>query len=58
MSGLNDFLEEKLFGDEMKDKLVSALNEAVDIPFISEKTEGKIIDSLISVIFEVFRKAL
>jgi hypothetical protein len=58
MSGLNDFLEEKLFGEEMKDKLVSALNEAVDIPFISEKTEGKIIDSLISVIFEVFRKAL
>jgi hypothetical protein len=58
MSGLNDFLEEKLFGDEMKDKLVSALNEAVDIPFISEKTEGKIIDSLVSVIFEVFRKAL
>ena len=45
MSGLNDFLEEKLFGDEMKEKLVSALNEAVDIPFISEKTEGKIIDS-------------
>ena len=58
MSGLNDFLEEKLFGDEMKEKLVSALNEAVDIPFISEKTEGKIIDSLVSVIFEVFRKAL
>jgi|TARA_R100001244_G_C5091104_1_gene116405 hypothetical protein len=58
MSGLNDFLEEKLFGEEMKDKLVSALNEAVDIPFISEKTEGKIIDSLVSVIFEVFRKAL
>ena len=58
MSILNDFLEEKLFGDEMKEKLVSALNEAVDIPFISEKTEGKIIDSLVSVIFEVFRKAL
>jgi len=58
MSGLNDFLEEKLFGDEMKEKLVSALNEAVDIPFISEKTEGKIIDSLVSVIFEVFKKAL
>ena len=58
MSVLNEFLEEKLFGDEMKDKLVSALNEAFDIPFISEKTEGKIIDSLVSVIFEVFRKAL
>lgn len=58
MSIVNEFLEEKLFNDEMKDKLVEALNESIDIPFISEKTEGKILDSLVSVVFEVFRKAL
>ena len=58
MGILQEFLEEKLFNDETKDKLVKALNDAVDIPFISEKTEGKIIDSMISVVFEIFKKVL
>jgi hypothetical protein len=58
MGVLQEFLEEKVFNDETKEKLVKALNEAVDIPFISEKTEGKIIDSLISVVFEIFKKIL
>ena len=58
MGVLEEFLEEKVFNDETKDKLVKGLNDKVDIPFISEKTEGKIIDSLISVVFEIFRKVL
>tara|TARA_R100001530_G_scaffold56484_1_gene41252 strand:+ start:270 stop:458 length:189 start_codon:yes stop_codon:yes gene_type:complete len=58
MGVLEEFLEEKVFNDETKDKLVKALNDAVDIPFISEKTEGKIIDSMISVVFEIFKKVL
>ena len=58
MGVLQEFLEEKVFNDETKDKLVKALNDAVDIPFISEKTEGKIIDSMISVVFEIFKKVL
>ena len=58
MGVLEEFLEEKVFNDETKTKLVKALNDKIDIPFISEKTEGKIIDSLISVVFEIFRKVL
>jgi hypothetical protein len=58
MGVLEEFLEEKVFNDETKDKLVKGLNDKVDIPFISEKTEGKIIDSLISVVFEIFKKVL
>ena len=58
MGVLQEFLEERVFNDETKDKLVKALNDAVDIPFISEKTEGKIIDSMISVVFEIFKKVL
>jgi hypothetical protein len=55
---LQEFLEEKVFNDETKAKLVKSLNDAVDIPIISEKTEGKIIDSMISIVFEVFKKVL
>ena len=58
MGVLEEFLEEKVFNDETKNKLVKGLNDKIDIPFISEKTEGKIIDSLISVVFEIFRKVL
>ena len=58
MGVLQEFLEERVFNDETKDQLVKALNDAVDIPFISEKTEGKIIDSMISVVFEIFKKVL
>tara|TARA_Y100000310_G_C20642906_1_gene794955 strand:+ start:426 stop:614 length:189 start_codon:yes stop_codon:yes gene_type:complete len=58
MGVLEEFLEEKVFNEETKAKLVKGLNDKVDIPFISEATEGKIIDSLISVIFEVFKKIL
>ena len=58
MGVLQEFLEEKVFNDDTKSKLVKALNDSVDIPFISEKTEGKIIDSMISVVFEIFKKVL
>ena len=58
MGVLEEFLEEKVFNDETKAKLVKGLNDKIDIPFISEKTEGKIIDSLISAVFEIFRKVL
>ena len=58
MGVLQEFLEEKVFNDETKAKLVNALNDAVDIPIISEKTEGKIIDSMITVVFEIFKKIL
>ena len=42
----------------MKSKIVASLNENIDIPFISEKTEGKILDALYSSVEEVLKNAI
>ena len=47
-----------LFNDEMKAKLIVKMNENVDIPFISEKTEAKILDAVWDSVEEVVKKAL
>ena len=47
-----------LFDGETKAKIVKGLNDAVDIPFISEKTEGKIIESVINVVEDVVKGVL
>ena len=49
---------EYLFNEEMKGNIVSALNENIDIPFISEKTEGKILDAVYSSVEEVLKNAI
>ena len=53
----DDFIND-LFDDETKAKIVKGLNDAVDIPFISEKTEGKIIASVINVVEDVVKGVL
>ena len=47
-----------IFNDEMKEKLIKKMNENVDIPFISEKTEAKILDAVWDSVEEVVKKAL
>ena len=47
-----------IFNDEMKDKIVKELNDNVDIPFISEKTEGKILDAVYDSVEEVIKKSI
>ena len=47
-----------MFDDESKEKMVKALNDAVDVPFISEKTEGKMIASMLNVIEDVVKALL
>ena len=57
-----DAIIDKIIDDELQVKLVSKLNENVDIPFISEKTEAKIInaiyDSIEDVVKEVMKEKL
>ena len=57
-----DAIIDKIFDDELQVKLVSKLNENVDIPFISEKTEAKILnaiyDSIEDVVKEVMKEKL
>lgn len=45
-----------IFNDEMKAKIVKELNDNVDIPFISEKTEGKILDAVYDSVEDVIKK--
>ena len=69
MSFLKDMLNEnkdaiidKIFDDKLQEKIVSKLNENVDIPFISEKTEAKVLnaiyDSIEDVVKEVMKEKL
>ena len=35
-----------LFNDETKQKIIDKLNDKIDVPFINEKTEEKVINEL------------
>ena len=56
--GLKKDLVEEVFGEELQKEVVKALNDNIDIPFISEKTEGKIINALYETVEGVIKKAI
>ena len=47
-----------IFNDEMKEKIVKELNDNVNIPILSEKTEEKIFSAIYDSIEEVIKKAI
>ena len=47
-----------LFTEERKGKLIKALNDNVDIPILSEKTEEKIFNAIWESIEDVLKKAI
>ena len=47
-----------IFNDDMKAKLIARMNDNIDIPFISEKTEAKILDAVWDSVEEVVKEAL
>ena len=47
-----------LFNEENKKKLIDEMNKAVDIPFIGEKTEEKILDAVWDSVEEVLKNAI
>ena len=55
---VKQMIADYIFNDEMKAKIVKELNDNVDIPFISEKTEGKILDAVYDSVEEVVKKAI
>ena len=55
---LQDILMNHLFNDETKSSIIKALNDKVDIPFINEKTEAKILDAVYSAIEDVMKAQL
>lgn len=55
---IKQMIVDYIFNEEMKAKIVKELNDNVDIPFISEKTEGKILDAVYDSVEEVIKKAI
>ena len=45
-------IRELLADDATKEKVATAINDAVDIPMISDKTEGKIATKVVNIVFD------
>ena len=58
MSGFGKIVAGYIFNDEMKAKMITKMNENVDIPFISEKTEAKILDAIWDSVEETVKESL
>ena len=57
-SAMVKMVSEYIFSDETKQKVITALNENVDIPIIGEKTEAKILEAIWNTMEEVFKKVI
>ena len=55
---LKQMIADYVFNDEMKDKIIDKLNDNVDVPFISEKTEEKILIAIYDSVEEVVKEAI
>tara|TARA_R100000458_G_C8268795_1_gene243587 strand:- start:1311 stop:1514 length:204 start_codon:yes stop_codon:yes gene_type:complete len=53
-----DELVEGAFSDEMKEKIVKAINASVDIPLVSEKREEKWIGATWDIICDIIKPLL
>ena len=51
-------LVNEVFGEELQKEVVKALNDNVDIPFLSEASEEKIMNSLYETVEGVIKKAI
>ena len=47
-----------LFNDETKEKVIDALNKKVDVPFINEKTEEKVLTAVYDAVEEALKSVL
>tara|TARA_R110002074_G_scaffold138783_3_gene284099 strand:- start:1260 stop:1457 length:198 start_codon:yes stop_codon:yes gene_type:complete len=55
---LGDDIIDEVFNDELQKEVVTALNDSVDIPFLSEKTEEKIMNAVYDTVEGVIKAAL
>ena len=51
-------IKEVLADDATKEKVAKAINDAVDIPMISEKTEGKIAMKVVNLVCDALGDAV
>ena len=55
---LKEMIANYIFNDDMKAKIIDKLNENVDVPFISEKTEEKILSAIYDSVEDVVKEAI
>ena len=58
LGNLGDQLVDEVFGDELQKEVVEALNKNIDIPFISEETEEKVMNALYDTVEGVIKNAI
>ena len=49
---------DEVFNDDLQKEVVKALNDSIDIPFLSEKTEEKIMNAIYDTVEGVIKTAL
>jgi len=57
-SKLGDDIVDEIFNDELQKEVVKALNDNVDIPFLSEATEEKIMNAVYDTVEGVLKAAI
>ena len=55
---LGDQVIDEVFGEDLQKEVVDALNKNVDIPFLSEATEEKIMNALYDTVEGVIKAAI
>jgi len=55
---LQEMMEAKLKDEDIINNVVDVLNKNINVPFINEKTEAKVIRAIIDSVIPVFMKAL
>ena len=55
---IKDLIAGYLFNDETKQKIIDKLNDKVDVPFINEKTEEKVLNAVYEAVEEAIKSVL
>ena len=55
---LGDDIIDEVFNDELQEEVVKALNENIDIPFISESTEEKALNAMYDTVEGILKSAI
>ena len=58
LDGVKENIIDEVFNEELQEEVVKSLNDNIDIPFLSEKTEEKILNSLYDTVEEVIKNAI
>ena len=58
ISANKESLVESIFDDELQEKVVKALNANLDIPFLTESTEEKIINAVYDSVEDVIKATI